>query len=345
MNLDKQLISFVLPVYDEVLSIEELIGEINHQCSLLDLSHEIIVIDDGSRDLTWTKVQALTRVDNRIKGLRLRRNFGKSAALSAGVKFASGGIIFTIDTDLQDNPADIQKFLQKVDEGYDLVTGWRKDRHDSFFKKLQSRIFNSIISRLTGLRLHDHNCGFKCFRREVFGRVKLYGDMHRFVASLAHMHGFRVGEVQVNHRPRIHGHSKYGNGLARAPRGFFDLLTVMFLMGFRYRPMHLLGSIGLLSFIAGTAGLALLAYLWLMGHHIGHRPLMIYSLGAMLFGFQALATGMLAELFTSFTVRYEDTYSIRESASAEVLVPEVKDRSLYLSGHNLATEEPRDVLQ
>lgn len=302
------MISFVIPVCNEAASIETLVKEIRSLCDWGGYRYEVIFIDDGSIDATWDVIKLLAHQSENCRGIRLRRNYGKGAALSAGFKEVKGDIIFTMDGDLQDNPEDIPAFINALNSGHDIVVGWRKNRKDTFLKRIQSKLFN-VAARLTGLYLHDHNCGFKCFRREVLENLHLYGDRHRYVPVLAHIEGFDVGEIEVNHRPRSFGYSKYGWG--RSYRGFFDLLTILFLKGFRYRPMHFMGVLGITSIFFGLTGLGYLAIVWLTGSHIGHRPLLVYSAAALVFGSQVLATGILAELLTAYLARYENLYSIR----------------------------------
>ena len=224
----------------------------------------------------------------------------------------------TLDADLQDDPHEIPRFLAAISRNLDVVSGWKQVRHDPWHKVLPSRVFNALVSWLTGVRLHDHNCGMKCYRREVFREVRLYGELHRFVPVLAAARGFAVGEVVIQHRPRRFGQSKYGVG--RFIKGFLDLLTVKFLTGFGQRPQHLLGAIGLLSFVAGAAGMLALAIWWVIGRldpaleitPLHERPAVIYSLGALLLGGQLMSIGFLAELITAYQFRDADTYSIAE---------------------------------
>ncbi|MEK6236599.1 MAG: glycosyltransferase family 2 protein, partial [Planctomycetales bacterium] len=280
---------------------------------------EIIFVDDGSRDASWEVVEAIAKSDPRVIGLRFRRNFGKAAALTAGFRAASGEYVMTLDADLQDDPKEIPRFLEKMDEGLDVVSGYKKTRHDPWHKVYPSRIFNWMVSRLTGVKLHDHNCGFKCYRREALDEIRIYGELHRFIPVLTAARGFRVGEIVVDHRKRTFGYSKYG--AARFVKGFLDLLTVAFLTGFGNRPQHVLGSAGLASFFLGGGMLGVLACWWLVSrltaaapegylHLHDHFPLVMYSVAALLLGAQLLSMGLLAELITSYQGRDEDTYSI-----------------------------------
>jgi glycosyltransferase involved in cell wall biosynthesis len=273
---------------------------------------EFLFVDDGSRDGSWAVLSNLAASDPRVRAIRFRRNFGKAAALTAGFAAARGERVFTLDADLQDDPAEIPRFLDKLDQGYDVISGWKRTRHDPWHKVIPSRVFNGMVSLLTGCRLHDHNCGFKLYRRQVVREVGIYGELHRFVPVLAHARGFRVGEIEVHHRPRTHGSSKYG--FSRFLKGFLDLLTVRFLTGFRERPLHILGALGLVLLIVGVVGLTYLAILWVIGDRpIGVRPLLPYSVAFLVVGVQFLSLGILAELVTAYNIRTEDSYSIAET--------------------------------
>jgi glycosyltransferase involved in cell wall biosynthesis len=311
------MISIVIPVYNERESLPTLHGEIVDVAQQHKLDVEIVFVDDGSTDGSWHVIRDLVRQHARVHGIRFRRNFGKAAALSAGFRAAHGDIILTLDADLQDDPAEIPKFLSKLHEGLDVVSGWKRVRHDPWHKVWPSRFFNWMVSWLTGVRLHDHNCGMKCYRAEVFREVRLYGELHRFIPVLAAARGFHVGELEINHRARRFGNSKYG--VRRFMKGFLDLLTVKFLTGFGQRPQHLLGSIGLLSFLAGFVGMVYLGITWIirlfdpdMFLPLHDRPMLIYSVAALLLGSQMMSIGFLAELITAYQGRDEDSYSVAE---------------------------------
>ncbi len=251
------MLSCVIPVYNEAESLEALYREILEVAAANGYDLQIVFVDDGSRDGSWEIIRRLAAGDRRVEGIRFRRNFGKAAALSAGFAAAKGELVMTLDADLQDDPHEIPRFLAGMEKDVDVVSGWKKVRHDPWHKVLPSRVFNWMVSRLTGVVLHDHNCGMKCYRREIFDEVQLYGEMHRFVPVLAAARGYRCGEIEINHRPRKFGRSKYG--LTRLVKGFLDLLTVKFLTGFGQRPQHFLGTLGLLSFFIGAGGLTYLA--------------------------------------------------------------------------------------
>jgi glycosyltransferase involved in cell wall biosynthesis len=313
------MISVVIPVHDEQESLAILHGELDAVCAgLAEGPVEFIFVDDGSRDGSWAVLSALAKRDSRLSAIRFRRNFGKAAALTAAFRAARGDLVFTLDGDLQDDPAEIPRFLVELEQGYDVVSGWKKTRHDPWHKVYPSRVFNWMVSRLTGCRLHDHNCGFKLYRREVLREVDIYGELHRFIPVLAHARGFRIGEVEVRHRPRRHGASKYG--FSRFFKGFLDILTVRFLTRFSQRPFHLLGAIGLILFALGGLGMVALAALWLdpLNRPIGNRPLLFYSIALLLVGLQLFTLGILAELVTAYNIRAQDTYSIAETAPARV---------------------------
>jgi glycosyltransferase involved in cell wall biosynthesis len=311
------MISVVIPVYNEKESLAPLLGEIAAVARQSALDLEVLFVDDGSKDGSWSAITDLAREHNWVHGIRLRRNFGKAAALSAGFHAAHGELILTMDADLQDDPAEIPAFLASLRKGLDVVSGWKRIRHDPWHKVWPSRVFNSLVSQITGVQLHDHNCGMKCYRSEVFHEVRLYGELHRFIPVLAAARGFKVGEIVIQHRPRRYGRSKYG--VRRFIKGFLDLLTVKFLTGFGQRPQHLLGTIGLVSFLAGLLGLAYLAATWLVNWWspstflpLHERPLLIYSVAALLLGAQMMSIGFLAELITAYQSRDEDSYSIAE---------------------------------
>lgn len=315
-------LSIVIPVLNEAESLRELHEQISRVTDGEQLDIEMVFVDDGSTDGSWQVVEELAAADGRVRAIRFRRNFGKAAALSAGLEAARGEFIMSMDADLQDDPAEIPRFLEKLDEGYDVVNGWKQRRLDPWHKVYPSKVFNYMVSRLTGLSLHDHNCGLKCFRREVAGEIELYGELHRFVPVLAHAQGFRVTEIPVHHRPREFGHSKYG--VRRFLRGFLDLLTVKFLTGFGQRPQHMLGAVGLFCFGVGGLGIAYLTLLWVLTNlagfdfgPIGNRPLLAYSIAFVLLGGQLMSLGFLAELIVANSPRSTRRYSIRERIDAD----------------------------
>jgi glycosyltransferase involved in cell wall biosynthesis len=311
------VISVVVPVHDEDRSVELLYDELASTLEPLGRSWEAVFVDDGSMDGSFA---ALTRLNDRasnVRVVRLRRNFGKAAALAAGFRHAQGDVVVTIDADLQDDPAEIPRLLAKLDEGFDLVSGWKTKRRDPWRRRVVSRVFNSVVSRASGLKLHDMNCGLKAYRAEVVRSLRIYGELHRFLPVLAHDRGFRVAELPVNHRPREHGRSRYG--AERYVRGFLDFLTVSFMGRYRHRPLHLFGGLGLVFALVGTVVLVYLTVLKLAGEAIGHRPLLTLGVLLVVVGFQFFSLGLLSELITSH--HEERTGSADELYVDEVLEP------------------------
>ncbi len=314
-------ISAVIPVYNEEESLVRLHEELSGVAAEHDYNLEIIFVDDGSQDGTWAVIESLAASDNRVQGIRFRRNFGKAAALRAGFQAVQGDIVFTLDGDLQDDPAEIPRFLEAIDGGLDVVSGWKKVRHDPWHKVGPSRIFNWLVSRVTGVRLHDHNCGFKAYRRPLLSEIRLYGEMHRFIPVLASAKGWKAGEVVVNHRKREYGKSKYG--VLRMVKGFLDLLTVSFLTGFGQRPQHFLGTLGLVAFAAGGIGLSVLTGCWVFTRsvagyeplHLHERAVFYFSIVSLLLGAQVMSVGVLAEMITAQRNRDEAFYSISQKTA------------------------------
>jgi glycosyltransferase involved in cell wall biosynthesis len=312
------MISVVIPVYNERDSLAVLHSEIAKVAQQEGLELEVLFVDDGSTDGSWEVIADLARQHGWVHGLRFRRNFGKTAALAAGFRHVTGDLVFTLDADLQDDPKEIPRFLAALSQGLDVVSGWKKLRHDPWHKVFPSRVFNRMVSWLTGVWLHDHNCGMKCYRAEVFREIRLYGELHRFIPVLAAARGYRVGEIVIEHRPRRFGRSKYG--VRRFVKGFLDLLTVKFLTGFGQRPQHLLGTIGLISFLIGNLGMGWLAVTWVIGQlypgtypPLHQRPALIYALAALVIGAQFMTIGFLAELFVAYQMRDEESYSIAQT--------------------------------
>ncbi|CAN5435120.1 N/A [soil metagenome] len=310
------MISIIIPAFDEEKSLAILYREIEEVARAHALDIEVLFIDDGSRDASWSVICSLAKEHSCVRGIRLRRNFGKAAALSAGVEAARGAVILTMDADLQDDPHEIPNFLTKLDEGFDVISGWKRVRHDPWHKVLPSRVFNWMVSWLTGVRLHDHNCGMKCYQSIIFREIRLYGELHRFIPVLAAARGYKVSELVIQHRRRAFGHSQYG--VRRFAKGFLDLLTVKFLTGFGERPSHALGGTGLFVFACGLAGMTFLTFTWIYNVFVPHfflplheRPLLTYSVAALLMGAQLMSMGFLAEMITAYQGR-SDTFSIAE---------------------------------
>jgi dolichol-phosphate mannosyltransferase len=291
------MISVVVPVHDEERSVALLYDEVQAALDPLGEPWEAVFVDDGSTDGTFAALTRLHAHTDNTRVVRLRRNFGKAAALAAGFAQAQGETVVTIDGDLQDDPSEIPRLLAKLDEGFDLVTGWKAKRRDPLRRRILSRIFNAVSGRVSGLKLHDMNCGLKAYRAEVLDGMRIYGELHRFLPVLAHYRGYRVAELPVNHRPRQHGRSRYG--LERYVRGFLDLLTVSFMGRYRHRPLHLFGGLGLVLGFLGTALLGYLTVLKAMGEAIGHRPLLTLGVLLVVVGLQFFSLGLISELITS----------------------------------------------
>ncbi len=291
------MISVVIPVHNEEQSVGPLYDELAATFAGEGLPWEVVFVDDGSTDGTFGALTRLHDAHDNVRAVRFRRNFGKAAALDAGFREAAGEIVVTLDGDLQDDPAEIPRLLARLEEGYDLVSGWKTNRRDPLTRRIPSKVFNAVAGRVSGIRLHDMNCGLKAYRAEVVDELHLYGELHRYIPVLAHYNGYRVTELPVNHRPREHGSSNYG--VERYVRGFLDLLTVTFMGRYSHRPLHLFGGLGL---TAGALGFVILLYLTvvkLTGHAIGQRPLLTLGVLLVVVGIQLLSLGLLSELITS----------------------------------------------
>ena len=289
-------LSIVIPLYNEAPNIPELYRELRSALEAIDRTYEIILVDDGSTDETYPLIEGLHADDTLVVVVQLRRNFGQTAAFAAGFAKARGQIIVTSDGDLQNDPGDIAPLLAKLDEGYDIVCGWRQDRKDPWLTKVMpSKIANWLISVTTGVHLHDYGCSLKVFRSEVVKPLRLYGELHRFIPAIASEQGVRIAELVVNHRPRQHGLSKYG--LSRTVRVVFDLVTVKFLLSYSTRPLQMFGPVGLVLGLAGGAVVAYLGYVRLFaGQSIGERPLLLLGILMLFTGMQLITIGLLAEL-------------------------------------------------
>ncbi len=304
-------LSIVVPAKNERSTLRPLYEKICETLDSLNEDFEIIFVDDGSTDNSFDELRALHEEDPRVRALRFRMNYGKSPALAAGFEASRGAIILTIDADLQDDPAEIPHLLEKLGEGYDLVSGWKKHRRDPLSRRLFSKLFNKVVSRASGIPLHDFNCGLKCYRREVLENVKLYGEMHRFMPVIAGWYGFRITEVIVTHHPRRSGKSKFGN--ERIIRGFLDFATVMFFTRYVQRPSHLFGRIGLsVGMIGCTAFLASLVLIWYGLFNLGGIAFAL-AIFLMLMGFQSIFLGLVAEMLTFLHRREEPAYFVNES--------------------------------
>jgi glycosyltransferase involved in cell wall biosynthesis len=303
-------LSIVIPVYNEEESLQPLSEELEAALQAMQQPYEIIFVDDGSTDDSFAVLQQLQEADpDHVRVVSFRRNFGKTAALSVGFKRARGEVVVTMDADLQDDPQEMPKLLNKLEEGWDLVAAWRERRQDPVSKTLPSRVANAVVARFTGLELHDFNCGFKAYRAQVVRELKLYGDLHRYIPVLASWQGFRVAEVPVLHRPRRFGRSKYG--WQRMVRGFFDLMVVLFLTHYLRRPLQLFGIAGAVCLLIGFIVGLYLTYLRFFGPGIGWRPALFFDVMAIVVGVQLISIGLLGEMLRNFSYRSEDEYSIR----------------------------------
>lgn len=302
-------LSVVIPLFNEAPSLQELFQTLKNSLDRLGRSYEIIFVDDGSADASFNILKGIHAAHPQVSVIKLRKNFGKTAALFAGFAETQGEVIITLDADLQDSPEEIPSLLKRLEEGYDLVSGWKLDRKDGPGKRIASKIFNWVVSFASGIQIHDFNSGLKVFRREVLHEMELYGEMHRFIPVLAGWRGFRVGEVAVRHFPRRHGKSKFGAD--RFLKGLFDFMAVMMLVKFIKRPLHLFGFIGL---SIGAVGLAINLYLtigWFYGKWIGLRPLLFLGVLLMIIGVQTIFFGLLAEM-TNFLSNKTEAPSIAE---------------------------------
>lgn len=313
MPYAKPDISIVVPVFEEEGSLPELADRIRAACEAAELTFEAWLIDDGSRDASWAVIQRLHDEDARFAGVRLRRNYGKSAALAMGFERARGRYVITMDADLQDDPAEIPPLVEKLEEGYDLVSGWKQRRQDPLSKTVPSRFFNLVTRAISGIRLHDFNCGLKIYRSEVVKSVHVYGELHRYIPLLAKWEGYdRIGEKPVVHRPRRHGRTKFG--IERFFRGFIDLISVVFMTRFAARPMHFFGALGTLAFIGGfLISLWLSVQKLLFDQPIGDRPLLLMGVVLIIVGVQMFTTGLLGEMLIRPRMERTSSYHIRET--------------------------------
>ncbi len=312
------LLSVVVPIYNEEESIPLLHQRLTEELTALGHPYEIITVDDGSRDRSFALLRQLAEADPCLRVVRLRRNFGQTAAFSAGFDRARGGVVVTIDADLQNDPADIGALLSKMDEGYDVVSGWRIRRQDAFLnRRLPSVIANGLISRVTGVRLHDYGCSLKAYRTEVLAGIRLYGELHRFIPAIASWQGVAVAELPVNHAPRRFGTSKYG--ISRTLRVVLDLITVRFLLSYSTRPMQIFGLVGLFfGLLGGLLAGYLAAIKVFLGAEIGSRPLLLLAVLLIVVGVQLISLGLIGELVvrTYFESQDKPIYVVREELNA-----------------------------
>ncbi len=299
-------ISMIIPVYNEAENIPFLIKKLTDDLLPFNRSYEVIFIDDGSSDSTFTLLEHIQKEDERIRIIKFRKNYGKSLTLNTAFRNVKGEIVITMDGDLQDDSAEIGKFLGKIDEGYDLVCGWKYARNDPLTKTAPSKVFNALTRWVTGIPLHDFNCGFKAYRREVINILHLYGELHRYTPVLVNFYGFKITEIPVRHHPRKFGTSKYGFG--RLFKGFLDLITIKFLTSYMSRPLHVFGIPGLVSSIIGLIiGVYLLILKFTQNIALSERPLLLLSILLLLLGLQFLSLGLLGEMITYRSKKEEDT--------------------------------------
>jgi glycosyltransferase involved in cell wall biosynthesis len=289
-----QKISLVVPLLNEEESILPLINEIRKAIKPLNKPYEVIFVDDGSTDGSLKIIKDAAKVDNRLKFISFRKNYGKSAALQVGFKAATGDAIITMDADLQDDPHEIPNLLKKLDEGFDLCSGWKKERFDPFIKKYSSRFFNFVTRIISGIKIHDFNCGLKAYRREVVQNLNVYGELHRYVPVLAKWQGFTVTEIPVKHHKRRYGKTKFG--ISRFFKGFIDLITVTFVARYVKRPMHFFGFLGALSFFIGLIVNGYLTIEWISGRPLSNRPMLFLGMLLIIVGVQFFSVGLLGEM-------------------------------------------------
>ena len=310
----KTYISIIVPLFNEAPNLAELHNRIQNTLSDFlpqEKKYEVVFIDDGSNDNSFEILKSLHRKSQCVKVLKLRKRFGKTAALAGGFLEAKGDIIVTIDADLQNDPADIPKLVEKIDQGYDVVSGWRKERKDGFIKVFLSRIYNAVTSLFSGIQIHDFNCGLKAYKKQVLDEIEIYGTLHRYIPVIAHWKGFRIGEVEVKHNRRLYGKSKYG--IARIFEGFWDLATVTFFLRFNQKPLHLFGNIGVSFLFFGLIINSYILSIWLRFHSImGRHPLLILGVMLMILGVQLVSLGLLAEMIVNTSRNGKDTFSIKE---------------------------------
>lgn len=303
-------ISIVVPLYNEEEALRPLYSEIKKALKNYSTDYELIFVDDGSTDKSLSIIKELARTDNKIKYISFRANYGKSAALQMGFKHSTGDAIVTLDADLQDDPTEIQNLLRKLEEGYDLVSGWKKKRYDPFIKRMSSRFFNFVTRILTRIKIHDFNCGLKAYKKDVVHSINVYGELHRYIPVLAKWKGFSISEVIVKHHPRRYGKTKFG--ISRFFKGFIDLITVIFTTRYVKRPMHLFGFVGLLAAFAGFGVSLYLTYeKFILGRGINNRPIFFLGILLIIVGIQFFAIGLIGELIVH-TNQNEKEYVVKE---------------------------------
>ena len=300
-----QTISVIIPLLNEEESLNELTLSLEKVFAQMKCNYEVIFVDDGSTDKSFLKIREISRRNNKIHCIKLRRNYGKSAALSKGFRAAKGSIIITMDADLQDDPSEIPEMVKILNSGFDLVSGWKKVRYDPFIKKHTSKLFNFVTSKLSGIKLHDFNCGLKAYKKEVIRSLRIYGEMHRYIPALAFMSGFKVTEKPVKHHARKYGVTKFG--ASRFVNGFLDLLTVVFTNKYIKRPLHFFGSLGIITSLMGFVVTLYLALLKIIENKpLSDRPLFLVGIFLIIVGVQFLSLGLIAEMITKSNIKDDD---------------------------------------
>ncbi|MBT6691681.1 glycosyltransferase [Candidatus Parcubacteria bacterium] len=308
-----QEISIVIPLFNEKGSLQELNDKLVDVLTGLNLTYEIVYIDDGSDDGSLDILKQLKVSNQQIKVISLRRNFGKSAALAIGFQECQGDLVVTMDADLQDDPNEIPNLIAKINKGYDLVSGWKKDRKDPLVKLISSKIFNITVASMTGIKLHDFNCGFKIYKKEVVKNINVYGELHRFLPALAHQQGFKVTEVVVKHHARKFDESKYGNlGLGRFTNYLLDPINVILLTKYARKPAHFFGNLGLMFFLLGSGLCLYLTIVWFQGQAIGSRPLLFLGVLFIIIGIQLISMGFLGEIIVRQADKKETRHYIKK---------------------------------
>ena len=304
-------ISLVIPLFNEEESVTPLSHDIRKAMSRLNTDYEVIMVDDGSTDDSLQQLKEIARTDKRFRYFSFRKNYGKSAALQIGFKAATSDVVVTMDADLQDDPFEIQNLLKKLEEGYDLCSGWKKKRQDPFIKKISSKFFNYVTRLISGIKIHDFNCGLKAYKKEVVENVKVYGELHRYIPVLAKWQGYTVTEIPVMHHQRRYGKTKFG--ISRFFKGFIDLVTVVFVTRYIKRPMHFFGFLGALSSLVGIIILGYLTVLWIQGHPLSNRPMLFLGMLLIIVGVQLFAVGLLGEVIVHNAMD-EREYVIKEKS-------------------------------
>ncbi|MBL7136390.1 MAG: glycosyltransferase family 2 protein [Candidatus Marinimicrobia bacterium] len=312
-SIIRELVSVVVPVFNEVESLKELYRQISNTFKDVSFNYEVIFIDDGSNDGSVEIEETIAKSNKNVTVLQFQRNYGKAAALSEGFKYARGEFVATLDADLQDDPKEIPVMIEQLGSKFDLISGWKKKRRDPITKRIPSKVFNKVTSLMTGVRIHDFNCGLKVYRNEVAKSLNIYGGLYRYIPALASLAGYKVGEKKVLHRPREYGVSKYGR--SRLYRGFWDLITVLFLGKYTRRPLHLFGFLGIICFLGGFIILIYLTIGWLQGIWIGNRPIFFLGILLLIVGLQFTSMGLLAEMI-AFGQKKEH-YIVRKIAKSD----------------------------